>query len=215
MKPNTTKAIIATVLATAFAGLSITAIAQNTSAPAAVPAELHAQHMAQRVKASGATDPARVAEMQKRMTERHAQRMERLKAELKITPAQDAAWAAFVARTEPQPPQARAAGDNPAQLTTPQRLDLMAQRHNQRGAEMAQRADATKALYAQLTPEQQKTFDTQRGGFQRAGMQGEHRHGSKGGHGAHGGKGQHGMGGGQGCEGGSVNGPMNGPGPRS
>ena len=74
--------------------------------------------------------------------------------------------------------------------------------------QVAKRIDATKSFYAQLTPEQQKTFDAQGGGFRHAGMKGEHR---MSGHGSHGGKGHHGMGGGMGCEGG----PMNGPGPRS
>ncbi len=204
MKPNTTKAVIATVLAAAFAGISLTAIAQN----AAAPADLHAQHMAQRANASGPMDPARMAEMQKKMSERHAQRMERLKAELKITSAQEPAWNAYVARTAHEPRKPAAAEDW-SKLTTPQRLERMQALHNERNAEMAKRIDATKSFYAQLTPEQQKTFDAQGGGMRHAGMKGEHRMGG------HGGKGHHGMssgmGGGMGCEGG----PMNGPGPRS
>ena len=204
MKPNTTKAVIATVLAAAFAGISLTAIAQNTAAPA----DLRAQHMAQRANASGPMDPARMAEMQKKMGERHAQRMERLKAELKITAAQEPAWNAYVARTAHEPRKPAAAEDW-SKLTTPQRLEKMQALHNERNAEMAKRIDATKSFYAQLTPEQQKTFDAQGGGSRHAGMKGEHRMGG------HGGKGHHGMGsgmgGGMGCEGG----PMNGPGPRS
>lgn len=200
MKPNTTKALIATVLAAAFAGVSLTAIAQN----AAAPADMHAQHMAQRANASGPMDPARMAEMQKKMGERHAQRMERLKAELKITAAQEPAWNAYVARTAHEPRQPGATEDW-SKLTTPQRLEKMQALHNERSAEMAKRIDATKSFYAQLTPEQQKTFDAQGGGARHAGMKGEHRMGG------HGGKGHHGMGGGMGCEGG----PMNGPGPRS
>lgn len=200
MKPNTTKAVIATVLAAAFAGISLTAIAQN----AAPPADLHAQHMAQRANASGAMDAARMAQMQQKMSERHAQRMERLKADLKITTAQEPAWNAYVARTAHEPRKPAAAEDW-SKLTTPQRLDKMQALHNERSAEMAKRVDATKSFYAQLTPEQQKTFDTQGGGMRHAGMKGEHRMGS------HGGKGHHGMGGDMGCEGG----PMNGTGPRS
>lgn len=207
MKLNTTKAVIATVLVTAFAGMSITAIAQN----AAAPTDLHAQHMAQRANANGPMDPARMAEMQKKMSERHTQRMERLKAELKITSAQEPAWNAYVARTAHEPRKPTAA-DDWSKLTTPQRLEKMQALHNEHNAEMAKRIDATKSFYAQLTPEQQKTFDAQGGGFRHAGMKGEHR---MSGHGSHGGKGHQGMGsgmgGGMGCEGG----PMNGPGPRS
>ncbi len=202
MKLNTTKAVIATVLAAAFAGISVTAIAQN----AAAPADLHAQHMAQRANASGPMDPARMAEMQKKMSERHAQRMERLKAELKITAAQEPAWNAYVARTANEPRKPAAAEDW-SKLTTPQRLDKMQTLHNERNADMTKRIDATKSFYGQLTPEQQKTFDAQGGGMRHAGMKGEHRMGGQDGHSRQGGKGHHGMG----CEGG----PMNGPGPRS
>lgn len=205
MKLNTTKAVIATVLATAFAGISITAIAQS----AAAPADLRAQHMAQR--ASGPMDPARMAEMQQKMAEHHAQRMERLKAELKITAAQEPAWKAYVARTTHEPRQPAGAVEDWSKLTTPQRLEKMQALHNERNAEMAKRIDATKSFYAQLSPEQQKTFDAQGGGLRHAGMKGEHRMGGQDGHSRHGGKGQQGMGGGMGCEGG----PMNGPGPRS
>ena len=76
---------------------------------------------------------------------------------------------------------------------------------------MTKRIDAVKTFYAALTPEQQKVFDTQaHGGFQRAGMKGEHRMGGKGGMGGHGERGGHGgmgMGsmdggkGGMGCDG--------------
>lgn len=201
MKLNTTKAFIATVLATAFVGLSATAIAQNTD----VPADLRAQHMTQRANADGPMNPARMAEMQERRSERHAQRMERLKAELKITTAQEPAWNAFVARTAHDPRQRMGTAEDWSKLTTPQRLEKMQALHNERNAEMTKRIDATKSFYAQLTPEQQKAFDAQGGGFRHAGMKGDHRMGG------HGGKGHHGMGGGMGCEGG----PMNGPGPRS
>lgn len=207
MKPNTTKAVIATVLATAFAGISITAIAQN----AAAPEDLRAQHMAQR---GAPMDPAQQAEMHKRMQdrmgERHTARMERLKAALKLSPTQEAAWKAYVVRTEPTPPKASPAQQDWSKLTTPQRMDAMQALHAERSADMSKRIDATKSFYAQLTPEQQKTFDSQ-SGLQRAGMKGEHR---KGGHSRHGG-GHTGMGGGMGCEGGSMPGGMGGPGPRS
>lgn len=208
MKLNTTKAVIATILATAFAGVAATAVAQNTS----VPADLRAQHMAQR--ASAPMDPAQHAEMQKRMqermAERHTARMERLKTLLQITPAQEAAFKAYAARTEPTPPKAPAAQQDWSKLTTPQRLEQMQALHNERSAEMSKRIEATKSFYAQLTPAQQKAFDLQ-SGLERAGMKGEHR---QGGHGRHGGE-RHGMGGGMGCEGGPMPGGMGGHGPRS
>lgn len=200
MKLNTTKALIATALATVFVGLSATAIAQNAPAPA----DQRAQHTAQR---GAPMDPAQQAEMHKRMAERHAQRMERLKTELKLTPAQETAWKAYVARTEPTPPKAQPAAQDWSKLTTPQRMDAMQALHAERSADMSKRVDATKAFYAQLTPDQQKTFDAQ-SGLQRAGMQGEHHKGGRGHHGAD----RHGRGEGMGCEGGPMPG---GPGPRS
>lgn len=207
MKLNTPKALIATLLATAFAGAAVTAIAQNASAPE----DLRAQHMAQR---GAPMDPAQRAEMQKsmqaRMAERHTARMDRLKAELKLAPAQEAAWNAYVARTEPTPPKAPPAQQDWSELTTPQRMDAMQALHAERSADMSKRIEATKSFYAQLTAEQQKTFDA-RSGLQRAGMKGEHR---MGGHGRHGGE-RHGMGGGMGCESGPMPGGMGGPGPRS
>ena len=202
MKLNTTKALIATVLATAFAGVSVTAIAQNSTPPVAPQVQPDAR--------ATPMDPAR-------MSERHTRHMERLKAELKLSPEQEAAWKAFVVRTEPQPFKAPA--QDWSKMTTPQRLDAQQALHAERSADMAKRIEATKSFYAQLTPEQQKTFDAQSHGHQRAGMKGEQRHGGKGHHGSHHGAhhgGPHGMGGGMGCDGpmGGSGGP-GGPGPRS
>lgn len=199
MKLFNKRNLIAAAIATAFVGVSATAIAQGMG----MNPEMHAQHMAQRGTQSGAAmDPARMAEMQKKMTERHAARMAQLKTELKITATQEPAWNAFVARSAHEPRKPVAAEDW-SKLTTPQRLDKMQALRAERDAEMSKRIDATKSLYAALTPEQQKVFDTQNRGFQRASMKGEHRMGGKGAHG-----GQHGMGGGMGCEGGPMKGHM-------
>jgi protein CpxP len=101
------------------------------------------------------------AKMQTMMDKRHAA----LKVQLKLTPAQDAAWTAFVASHKPpvgmkgQP----AAMPDLAKLTTPERIDKMkelrAQHMGEMTAAMDKRAEATKAFYAVLTPEQQKAFD--------------------------------------------------------
>lgn len=209
MKLNTTKAVIATVLATAFAGLSATAIAQGMGG---MHSELHAQHQAQRAQQAPMTGDTNAhaqhqAQRQERMQKRHADHMAQLKTDLNITAAQEAAWNAFVARSTPQPrtPQAGGPSIDWSQLTTPQRLDLMQAHKAERDAAWTKRIDATKRFYATLTPEQQKVFDTQRhGGFHRTGMKGKGSgHGERGGH--------HGMKGGMGCEEGSLKGS----GPRS
>lgn len=106
----------------------------------------------------GQWDPAK---MQARMAERHHNRMLILKDKLKITAAQEGAWTSFT--TAMQPPAVLPQRPDPAameKLTTPERIDQMTARKVQRDAEMAKRASATKAFYATLTPEQQKTFDS-------------------------------------------------------
>jgi hypothetical protein len=203
MKLFSQRTLIAAALATAFVGVSATAIAQGMGGPSP---DMRAQHMAQRAQVGPDATPGnaeltqkrawRMERMQKRMAERQAQ----LKDTLKITPAQEAAWNAFVARTAPEPRMGRdVSREDWAKLTTPQRLDRMQALKAERDARMDKRIDATKSFYAALTPEQQKVFDSQRhGGFQRAGMQGERGMMGKHHHGGHHRMG--GMGGGAGCD---------------
>ena len=103
-------------------------------------------------------DPARMQQMM-------AQRQAELKAKLKITASQEAAWNAYVASMQPpagMDPQARKKmHEEMAALTTPQRIDRMNAMKAGREAAMASRQEATKAFYAALTPEQQAVFDTQ------------------------------------------------------
>jgi Spy/CpxP family protein refolding chaperone len=108
----------------------------------------------------GRHDPAKMEQM-------HAKRLAELKAKLKITPAQEGAWTAF---TDSMKPPADMGGKRPDpaefdKLTTPERIDKMQAMHKEReaamDAAMAKRADATKALYAALSPEQQKVFDAE------------------------------------------------------
>lgn len=110
----------------------------------------------------GQRDPAKMqAWMAKRQTE--------LKAKLKITPAQEGAWTAFTAAM--QPPARMGERFTPeqhaeyAKLSTPERIDKMRAMRTQRMTEMMammdKRGEATKALYAALSPEQQKTFDAE------------------------------------------------------
>lgn len=108
----------------------------------------------------GKMDPAK---MQARMDARHAA----LKTQLKLTPAQEAAWTAYVANHKPAAGMKGMAAAMPdlTTLTTPERLDKMkelrAQHMSERTAAMDQRAEVTKTFYAVLTPEQQKVFDAQ------------------------------------------------------
>lgn len=112
----------------------------------------------------------------------HAQQHAELKAALKLTPAQETAWTAFMA-SMPQPSSAhsRLDRDEWARLTTPQRIEKMEALHNERQAASAQRLDGIKRFYAVLTPEQQAIFDRE---FRSMGHMGHRGH--RGEHGRHG-----------------------------
>lgn len=203
MKLISKKGLVAAALATAFVGLSATAIAQGMND---MSHGMRMQHAAQANAEAGQPDMAqRHAQRMERMQKHHAERQAQLKAALKLTAEQEPAWNAFVVRTAHEPRAMKpGAREDWSKLTTPERLDKMQAIKAERDAQMAQRIDATKSFYAALTPEQQKVFDTQaHGGMQRAGMKGEHRMGDQGGKGGHHGMqdGPKGMGG-MGCEGG-------------
>lgn len=166
-------------IATLLAATGALAMAQTPGQPAA--GESFGRPAAGEQR--GRMDPA---QMQQRMAERRAQRMGQLKAQLNLTSAQEGAWNSYMAAMQPP-----AMGQRPhmnrgemASLSTPQRIDRMQTMQVERQARMKQRGDATKAFYAQLTPEQQKVFDTQsmrhgRGGMHGKGPghgQGQHRH---------------------------------------
>ena len=98
--------------------------------------------------------------MMARWQERHDKRMADLKQELQVTPAQEAAWGQFAGAMRPPSsmPQ-RPDREAMARMTTPERIDQMQAMHRQRQADMDRHAEATKAFYAALTPEQKKKFD--------------------------------------------------------
>lgn len=121
------------------------------------------------------------AQMQQRMAERHAERMGELRNQLQLAPGQEQAWAEFDAAMQPPTAEQRQRMDRAEfeQLSTPERIDRMQQRAEERQARMKQRGEAVKRFYAQLTPEQQKTFDAS---YMRHGHRGMHRgHGRRGG----------------------------------
>ena len=154
LRTTTARTLLATL---ALAGAALTVQAQQPAASASDARPNAEQRAEQRAD--------RMAQRQQWRAERHAKRMADLKAQLRLTAAQEGAWTQF---TQAMQPPARAGGPgmgmgmNRAEfdkLTTPQRIDRMQQMADQRHTEMKQRGDAVKAFYAQLTPEQQKTFD--------------------------------------------------------
>ncbi|NJC07544.1 Spy/CpxP family protein refolding chaperone [Polymorphobacter fuscus] len=87
---------------------------------------------------------------------------EGLHAALQLTPGQEARWAAYVAAT---PSQAaadqhhRAAAAMFPRLTAPRRIDLVEAELKAELADLQRQSAALKALYATLTPDQQRRFD--------------------------------------------------------
>lgn len=150
----------------AFAGAALAlalgasgAIAQQTAAPNAQPG---APAVA-REDGRGPWPRMDPAEMQKRMAERHAERMNKLHDLLAITPNQEGAFKAFA--DAQIPPRMDRVGDWAQRkkerdaMTTPQRLDDRLARATERYNFEKSRIEATKKFYAQLTPAQKKSFD--------------------------------------------------------
>lgn len=105
----------------------------------------------------------RMHDRQERHEQHFAQRAAALKEALKLTPEQEPAWQDFMNAMQHKPQHARLDmnPDEFAKLSTPERLDRMRALRTQHIAEMDQRAEAIKAFYAKLSPQQQKTFDAQ------------------------------------------------------
>ncbi len=139
MKPF--KTLLAAGLLTA-AALAGTAYAEGGPCPAG-PADGKASNC----KFDPAKMEARIAEHQKALHDK-----------LKIQPNQEAAWKTFNDAMKPQGmPMERPKMDGNA--TTPERMQAHVDMMQKHLDAMKQRADATKTFYAQLTPEQKKTFD--------------------------------------------------------
>ncbi len=105
--------------------------------------------------------------------DRMQQHQKRLHDALKLTPQQEAAWTKY---QESHPVAQRGQRPDPAEfdkLTSPERADRMLELQKQRQDAMGKHVVALKDFYAQLNPEQKKTFDEQ---MQRGG-----RHGQRGG----------------------------------
>lgn len=104
-----------------------------------------------------------------------------LKEKLALAPGQEAAWNAFVEATRPAPRMAagrEAMRDELAKLDTPQRLDRMLAMSEARRVRLVERAEATKAFYAQLSPDQQRVFDAEAVPGRHHGHRHAHRHAS-------------------------------------
>jgi hypothetical protein len=126
----------------------------------------------------GRMDPARMEQHRARMQERMAARTNALKQKLQITSGQEGAWTSWTSAMKPVHKQ-RPDRAEFERLSTPERIDRMRAMRAARAVEADKRGDATKSLYAALSPEQKRVFDTESLRFGRGG------HGGKGGHGGH------------------------------
>jgi len=104
-------------------------------------------------------DSERRARLQERVRQQVAQRASDLKAKLKLSAEQEAAWNTYVAAMKPpaRPPLPQRAEID--KLSTPERLDRMRELRQQREAEFDKRDAATRTFYGTLSAEQKKIFD--------------------------------------------------------
>jgi periplasmic protein CpxP/Spy len=95
-----------------------------------------------------------------------AARADHMRTILQLRPEQEPAFQAFLAATKPETHKFEMKLDKDGKppehkmLTTPERLDLQAKRMAEHQAAFQKRAAATRAFYSQLSPSQQKVFDT-------------------------------------------------------
>jgi periplasmic protein CpxP/Spy len=95
------------------------------------------------------------------MHDRQEARAKALHAILNLRPDQEAAFQAFQAAMAPPPRDHHERMDHAAAggMTTPQRLDRVADHLARRDAEFQRRAAAIRSFYAVLSPDQQRAFD--------------------------------------------------------
>lgn len=108
-------------------------------------------------------DRALSPEMQAFREAHEKQRLQDLRTVLRLRPDQETALSAFVQAARPpgpdEGPGARHGPPPSESLSTPQRLDEMARREAQRTGERQRRADALRAFYTALSPDQRQVFD--------------------------------------------------------
>jgi protein CpxP len=92
--------------------------------------------------------------------ERIAKRQTALHDKLSLSPTQEAAWKTFTDKLQATAP-ARPEGASTVTMTAPERADRMTAFLQAAQQRAAARAQAVKEFYSVLSPEQQKTFDSQ------------------------------------------------------
>ena len=125
---------------------------------------------------------------QAKWSERAAARQQKLREHLKLTPSQDAAFAAYMAAAKPAGFAAQRDRAAWKSMSAPARMEQQLAMARSHVAAMETRLAALNTFYAVLTPEQKKVFDEK----SQRGWGGKRGHGGHGGHHGHGGHGGHG-----------------------
>lgn len=152
------KNLVIALTAAGLFGATLGAQAQ-TAAPETRPALTAEQRLAKKAEWQ-----AKAGERRANMQRQRAERQAKLRDALKLDAQQQPAWDAFVASQAPQKKGERGARPDRAawaSLSAPERLQKGIELQKQRTARMEQRLAALNTFYAQLTPEQRKTFDAQ------------------------------------------------------
>ena len=160
--------IAMSVVAMGAASLTVHAQEAAASAPAS---SSKMQHDGQRGQHRGGNPAERMAKYQARLHDK-----------LKLTAAQEPAWATFTAANAPNKPMGdwKAKHEAMAKLSAPERMEQWIALSKERIASQESRLASLKTFYAVLTPEQKKVFDDSVPGGKDGGMRGHHR-----GHGTH------------------------------
>jgi len=128
-----------------------------------------AENQATPTKCNPAFSQQDKAQRQAKFQEMRNQRLATLKDKLQLQANQEAAWQTFTesltGMTAMNRENRQAMGSAFKAMTTPERMDMMLARADQRRTHMAERVEAVKQFYTQLSPEQQKVFDAEAMGF--------------------------------------------------
>jgi protein CpxP len=152
----------------ALAALSMGAAAIGVQAQAPAPVQAQGQAEAAQGRHGHAMTQeqrqAKHAERQAKHAERMAKRQAKLHDLLKLTPAQEPAWAKFVASARAQADglrgdRVRGEHEGRASLSAPAHMEKRIAMQKQRIGAMEARLAALNTFYAQLTPEQKKLLD--------------------------------------------------------
>lgn len=153
---NTYRKTLLTALAALSLGGAMIGAQAQTQAPDAHP----------KAQLSKEERQAKHAEFAAKREQKRAERVAKLHDELRITPAQENAWNAFVGSMKrPQRAEGKhMAGTDGgraawAGLSAPERAQKMIERQKARTAMMEQRLAALNSFYSVLSPEQKKVFD--------------------------------------------------------